>query len=539
MSAGEVLVVGGGPAAQRFAERLHHHGHRSGVSVLGAEPQAPYHRALLGSVLDGTLPATALALPALPAGTRLHTGVTVTRIDRARRLAYGDDGFVHRYDTLVLATGSRAAVPRIPGLPAGGATALRTLADAERCAAEPRGAAVVVGGGPLAVEAAAALRRAGHEVALVHRGPHLLDRHLDAAAGALLARSLEGLGIEVHTGRTAAAYCAGKLTLDDGRVLAADTLLLCTGAVPETGLARRAGLTVRTGVVVDGLLRTDDPHIHAIGDCAEHPGDAAGHLEPAWAQAESLARQLTGAPVRHLGTRQITRLRVPGIDLVRLGRGGPAPEGAEVVAFADPARGRYARLTLHGQRITEAVLLGLPRAIAAVSRLYQLDLPVPTGRLELLLGIAPAAPGADELPDDAVVCRCNNVTKHTVTEACRAGAADVAQVAAATRATTGCGGCTDVVRALCHPRPAGAEDRPEGPSAPAAALHDRAAPPRAPARTPEDPGSLPEDPARIAEDPGRTAEDQGRTPEVPARTAEDPARTAEDQGGTPGRSGDR
>ncbi|MCX4628711.1 FAD-dependent oxidoreductase [Streptomyces sp. NBC_01443] len=463
MSAGEVLVVGGGPAAQRFAERLHHHGHRGGITVLGAEPQAPYHRALLGSVLDGTLPAPALALPALPAGIRLHTGVTVTRIDRARRLVHSTDGTagsVHRYDTLVLATGSRPAVPRIPGLPAGGATALRTLADAERCAAAPPGAAVVLGGGLLGVEAAAALRRAGHEVALVHRGPHPLHRHLDAAAGALLTRRLADLGVDVHAGRTAAAYCPGKLTLDDGLVLAADTLLLCTGTVPETALARRAGLTVAAGVVVDGLLRTDDPRIHAIGDCAEHPGDTAGHLEPAWAQAESLARQLTGSAAAYAGTRQITRLRVPGVDLVRLGRGGPAPEGAEVVAFTDPARGRYARLTLHGQRITGAVLLGLPRAIAAVSRLYELDLPVPAGRLELLLGIAPAAPGVGELPGDAVVCRCNNVTKHTVTEACRAGAADLAQIAATTRATTGCGGCTDVVRALC------AAVRPEGGSTP-------------------------------------------------------------------------
>ncbi|MFF3860585.1 FAD-dependent oxidoreductase [Streptomyces sp. NPDC002209] len=459
MSAGEVLVVGAGPAGQRFAERLHHHGHRGGITVLGAEHEAPYQRALLGSVLDGTLPAPALALPALPAGVRLHTGVTVTRIDRARRLVHctdGTAGSVHRYDTLVLATGSRPAVPRIPGLPAEGATALRTLADAERCAAAPPGAAVVLGGGLLGVEAAAALRRAGHEVALVHRGPHPLHRYLDAAAGALLTRRLEDLGVDVRAGRTAAAYCPGKLTLDDGLVLAADTLLLGTGTVPETGLARRAGLTVRTGVVVDGLLRTDDPRIHAVGDCAEHPQDTAGHLEPAWAQAESLARQLTGSAAQYGGTRQITRLRVPGVDLVRLGPGGPDPEGAEVVALTDPARGRYARLTLHGQRITGAVLLGLPRAIAAVSRLYELGLPVPAGRLELLLGIAPAAPGAGELPGDAVVCRCNNVRKHTVTEACRAGAADLAQIAAATRATTGCGGCTDVVRALC------AAVRPEG-----------------------------------------------------------------------------
>ncbi|MFJ7258642.1 FAD-dependent oxidoreductase [Streptomyces globosus] len=464
MSAGEVLVVGGGSAAHRFAERLHHHGHRGGVTVLGAERAAPYHRVLLTSVLDGTLPPAALDLPALPDGVRMRTGTTAVRIDRARRLVHADDGSAHPYDTLVLATGARPALPRIPGLPRPGTsdavTALRTLADAARVlrAAPDARRTVVLGGGLLGVEAAAALTRAGHEVALVHRGPHPLHRHLDAAAGRLLAGRLAGLGVEVHCGRQAAAYCAGKLTLDDGAVLAADTLLLCTGAVPDTALARRAGLAVGTGVLVDGRLRTGDPHIHAIGDCAEHPDAAAGHLEPAWEQAESLARQLTGAAPReagYRGTRRVTRLRVPGIDLVRLGGSGSgagagAGAGAgEVVTVADPARGRYARLTLHGQRVTDAVLLGLPRAIAALSRLHEHGLPVPADRLEFLLGIEPAPPGAGELPGDAVVCRCNNVTKHAITEACRAGAADVEQVAAATRATTGCGGCTSTVRSLC------------------------------------------------------------------------------------------
>ncbi|MDI3424250.1 FAD-dependent oxidoreductase [Streptomyces luteolus] len=450
-TAERIVVAGYGPAAHRLVERLAHRGHGGAVTVLGAEPEPAYQRPLLTSVVDGTLPSGALRLPAAPEGVRLLLGVTATAVDRERRLVHSDDGRSHPYDRLVLATG---AAPRLPDLPwlhgsdgqlPAGVRVLRTLDDTAALA----GAApvTVVGGGPLAVEAVLALRRLGRDVTLVHRGPYPLDRHLDPRAGELLSARLRALDVDLCLGRTARAYADGKLRLDDGRCVAAHDVLLCTGAAPRDGLARSAGLAVDGGVFVDDELRTDDPRVHAIGDCARPAGPAGsygGHTT-AWEQAETLALLLTGDDFPPARSRPVLRLRARELDLVRLG----APDGAdETVVLADAARGRYARLSLRDNRVCGAVLLGLDRAIAAVARLYQRGEPVPADRLALLLGAAPEYAG-EELPGDVVVCHCSNVTGTDLEAAWQAGARTPAALTAATRASTGCGSCGDELRRWC------------------------------------------------------------------------------------------
>ncbi|GAA1910936.1 FAD-dependent oxidoreductase [Streptomyces sodiiphilus] len=453
---GRVLIVGAGPVAHRLAGRLAALGHGDGTVLLGAEPHPPYHRSLLTRLLrPGTEPRL-LAMPPLPPGTEIRARVRVRSLDRHRRRVLTDAGEAVGYDTLVLATGAR---PRLPGpqelsglrteggrlLP--GAGPLRTLRDA----AETSGRRVVVlGAGPLGVEAAAALRRAGRETVLVHRGPHPLSGHLDAAAGELLARALTAQGIGLETGRTAVSAVPGKLTLDDGRVLAWDRLLLCTGAQPRTELAAEAGIRVRRGIVVDALLRTGDPRIHAIGDCAEPEGGHTGSLEEGWSQADALARTLAGRPTAFHPPAPLLRLR-HGADVAVLHPAPGAGTGVRRVTFRDRTRGRYARLDLDAAgRLVSAVTVGLPEAPAALSQLHDTRMPVPADPLPLLLG-APARSTTEEvrLPQAALICRCNNVPRRQLDQAWQQGARTVEALAAATRATTGCGTCTDQVRRIC------------------------------------------------------------------------------------------
>lgn len=448
-----ILVVGNGPAAHRLADRLHRRGHRGSVTVLGAEPVAAYNRLLLPAVLSGALPPDVVELPAPPPGTEVRTGVTAVAVDRRRRRVLADDGRSHPYEQLVLATGARARVPETAGLrrPDGrlrpDVRVVRQLSD---CFPPPDGPVVVLGAGPLGVEVAVAARGRG-PVTLVHRGPHPMNRHLDPAAGAALTRHLEAAGVEVLTGRRAVEWRPGELRLADGGRLAARTLLLCTGVEPDTGLARRAGLTVRTGVVVDAQLRTSDPRIHAVGDCAEHDGVVAGRLTDAWEQADTLAAVLTGESVRHRPGRPVTRLRAGTVDVVALGP--PGHTGGHTVRLTDPARGRYARLSLRDDRVAAATVVGLPHAVATLTQLHDGDMPLPAGRLGVLLGAEFRAEEDFEMPDDAVICLCNNVTKRVLLAARDAGARDLPALVAATRVASGCGRCADLVCRVCEVQP--------------------------------------------------------------------------------------
>ncbi len=391
------------------------------------------------------------------------------------------------YDILVLAAGARPAVPPLPGLPGGagngepgggasarsadrlaaGVAALHSLADARHVAAFAQaarrtgGRVAVLGGGVLGLEAARALAARGTAVTVVHRGGHLMDRQLDAPAGRVLADAMRRTGVEVSLGAGAARWEPGRgLWLTDGNLVRASGLVLCTGTVPCTELARGAGLrlTEAGAVAVDDALATNVAGIYAIGDCAGHPGAAGGLVQPGWEQAAVLASRLTGAAprARYRGSGAVTRLKAAGIELTAVGASlaepGTDPD-VEVLRFEDPARERYAKLLLAEDRVVGAVLIGLPDAAAGIVQLYDRDAPAPADRLALLLGRAlpPEAggrsgPGA--LPDHAVVCRCNMVTKAQLRNAWYRGACGRAALSAATRAATGCGTCGDDLDAV-------------------------------------------------------------------------------------------
>jgi assimilatory nitrate reductase electron transfer subunit len=173
-------------------------------------------------------------------------------------------------------------------------------------------------------------------------------------------------------------------------------------------------------------------------------------------QATVLADLLTGTDpaARYRGTRAVTRLKARDVDLATIG--DPAVlqgSDAEVLRFADPTGGRYASLALRDDRVVGGAMIGLPEAAASMIQFYDSGHPAPTDRLGFLFGRAlPGAPETSDpgrLPNSAVVCRCNTVTKGALVNAWRAGATDVAALSRATRATTGCGSCGDAVRGIC------------------------------------------------------------------------------------------
>ncbi|MET9135716.1 NAD(P)/FAD-dependent oxidoreductase [Streptomyces parvulus] len=389
-----VVVIGAGLAGVALARRLGELG--TPALLVGDEEHRPYNRVLLAEVLAGRYGPETVTLPA-PAD--LLRG-RVTGIDRAGRTVRCADGSVIAYDTLVLATGSNAVLPPLRGLftpdralPEG-VHAFRTMDDCLGLSKAVRTGvrAVVVGGGLLGVSAARALAVRGAQVVLAQQAQRLMERQLDPAASALVRRHLAGLGVEVHTEcRVRDVRCAGgavrSVELADGYVLGADLVVLACGVRPRTGLAREAGLDVGKGVLVDDELRTCDPHIRAVGDCAEHAGRVYGLAAPALEQAGALAELLAGGTARYTGTRSLTRLTLAGtggplgpdspFDLAAFGETDPLP-GDDVVQLADATRGTYRKVVVRDDRLVGGVLVGELGTVGALARAWEGAEPLPS-----------------------------------------------------------------------------------------------------------------------------------------------------------------
>ncbi|MCW2869186.1 FAD-dependent oxidoreductase [Actinacidiphila oryziradicis] len=435
----KIAVVGGGMAGARLAQQLAPCGDVD-VTLIGEEQHAPYNRVLLAEVLAGRYAPEVVALPEVPGG-EVRCGVRVVRIDRGDRVVRCDDGSTVPYDALVLATGSNPVLPPLRGLfeegqrelPPG-VHAFRTMDDCLALSQALAGEgvrAVVIGGGLLGVSAARALAARGAQVVLAQQGEYLMERHLDEAAAKLLRTHLESLGIEVHTECRVRGLRQGRchqVELADGYRLDADVVVLACGVRPRVGLAQAAGLDVAKGIVVDDELRTCDPDIYAIGDCAQHAGVVYGLAGPAREQADVLACVLAaGAPAaglspgpppatagrcphlpetreapppwtprssnagraelsRYTGTRTLTRLTLNGpgpLDIAAFGDPVPAP-GDDVLRLSDATKGAYRKVVMRGDRLVGGILLGDLAAVGTLARTWEGDEPLPSGPTPLL-----------------------------------------------------------------------------------------------------------------------------------------------------------
>lgn len=488
----KIVIVGSGMAATRLVEELvarvstssttgaSSTSDRPQITVLSGEEHPPYNRILLSAVLEGTHRPEALTLrgPEWYAehGVDLRLGARVLEIDRLRSDVMLVDGTVVPYDELVLATGAIPTLPPIRGLvrmdgslhPA--VHAFRTLDDCQGLAAaldeETLSRAVVVGGGLLGLQVARALSIRGLDVEIVEGTDHLLHNQVGDPAGKVLARSLKKLGTEVYTGARAVRLHdldsplsplapalteprGGKvaLQLDNGAMLDTDLVVLTAGGRPAATLAKKAGLEVRRGVVVDDRLASvSDDHIHAVGDCAEHNGQVNGFVPPAWEQAEVLAGALCGEAVKYDGSHVVARLRATDLDVAVLG--DPEHTDGEVVEMSNPIRGSHRKLVVRDGRIVAGALVGDLNRIGLITQHYDRQTVLAPGEPgDLLLAERSEKPVL--LPDDAEVCNCAGVTAGEI-RAC----SSFEQARETTRATTGCGGCATSVRQLLAERSA-------------------------------------------------------------------------------------
>ncbi|OAN27427.1 nitrite reductase large subunit NirB [Mycolicibacterium iranicum] len=465
-----LVVVGNGMAGIRALEEVIARGglDHFQITVFGDEPYGNYNRILLSNVLAGVDDPTEIYLNALDwytdNGIDLRAGVRVVRLDTFAHLVHADDGTTLHYDKLILATGSRSFFPPMAGLwrdnktLADGVFGFRTLDDTAAMIAEAanRTKAVVIGGGLLGLEAARGLQSRGMAVDVVHAGPTLMNAQLDDPAGAILRKSVEDLGIGVHTEKRTTEVVVGDdgrlagILFSDGSRIDCDMLVIAAGIRPNVGLAQRAGLTVERAIVTDDHMRSiDDDDVYVVGECAQHRGQVYGLVAPLWEQARVLADHLTGTnpSAAYHGSRVATKLKVAGVDVASMGVKAPEHPDDEFVQYCEPKHGVYKTIVIRDGKLVGATLVGDVSKVSFLTQAFDSGLPLPDERVALMfdIGTPDVGVGVAELADDAQVCNCNGVSKGALVSCVQGGETSVSGVMAKTKAGKGCGSCKELV----------------------------------------------------------------------------------------------
>jgi len=456
----KLVVVGNGMAGVGCVEQILRHAPAFDITILGEETHVNYNRILLSSVLAGEKPADEITLNPLEwyrrNDIRLRLGVKITDVDAEHKTVTADDGSVIEYDTLLLATGSSAFKPPIPGLDKDGVFAFRTLDDTrallERAAPGVR--AVVIGGGLLGLEAARGLQVQGCQVTVVHLMSTLMERQLDPDAGNYLAGKMEDLGVRVLLRRSTTAIVGDEraegVAFEDGTILETDLVVVAAGIRPNVELAHKAGLKVSRGIVVNDWMETSDPDIFAVGECVEHRGICYGLVAPLLEQAKVLAATITGnrGPV-YTGTIQAAKLKIMGVDV--FSAGDWSEQHADPVRFEDRALGVYKKLTIRDGKLAGVILVGDTSDSHRYMNWLRTGEDLTVQRRHLLFPPPGADAGLDiaQMPETATICGCVGVTKGTIIAAIHEkGVNTLSQLKECTRASTGCGSCTSLCQDL-------------------------------------------------------------------------------------------
>ncbi|MFC6487861.1 nitrite reductase large subunit NirB [Nitratireductor sp. GCM10026969] len=462
----KLVVIGAGMASGRMLEHLFETDPNAfDVTLFGAEPRGNYNRIMLSPVLAGEKRYEEIVTHDADwyaaAQVNCRFGETVTKIDRKAKTVSSAKGEM-AYDKLVIATGSAPFIIPIAGRDLPGVMAFRDLDDVNAmvaAAGKPGARAVVIGGGLLGLEAAAALRLRGMEVVVLHLMDHLMERQLDPAAGYLLQKELEGRGIKIHCKAQTKAVLgddrAEAVLLEDGTIYPADIVVMAVGIRPETRIATDAGLHVERGIIVNDQMVTSDPDILAIGECVEHENICYGLVAPLYDMAKVAARTLVKKDAAFRPVETATQLKVTGVSLYSAGDFAEAEDREEIV-LRDASAGVYKRLVLKDNRILGAVLYGETADGSWFFDMLKKGTDVSEMRDTLIFGQAYQGGGQLDpmaavaaLPDDAEICGCNGVCKGKIVGTIQEkGLTSLDDVRAHTKASASCGSCTGLVEQL-------------------------------------------------------------------------------------------
>ena len=375
-----IVIVGAGMAGVKLAQELCALKTDAQITLISAEARAGYNRIMLSPVLSGEKHIDEIGLTApdwfKDSGVELVTGCEITQINTNTKVVSNECGDQYNYDTLVLATGSSAFKIPFKGIEGEGVYVFRTFDDvcamlsrlkaASLSAPDKKGRAVVIGGGLLGLEAAAALNRQGAKVTVIHNAEHLMNTQLNAAAASLLQDHFESNGIEFILGAKTKEILlkdnqVSGVAFEDRGDIEADLVVMAVGVRPNLALAQsladQSDLQVERGIVVDAQLKTNLPEVYALGECVQFEGQTFGLVAPVYDQAKILARRLCGLEGHFAIKPLATKLKVTGVDLFSGGDIRDLDHYTYATA-QNPITGTYKRLSFDGDRLVGAILYG-------------------------------------------------------------------------------------------------------------------------------------------------------------------------------------
>ena len=465
----QIVVIGNGMVGYKFCEKfLAKSSGAFKLTVFGEEPRPAYDRVHLSAYFSGT---TAEELTLAPVSwyhennIDLYLGELVTDINPETQTLTTHKGQTLHYDKLILATGSSAFVPPINGVEKAGVFVYRTIEDLDAMLAYAGKAkkAAIIGGGLLGLEAAKAAVDLGLETHVIEFASRLMPRQLDDAGSEMLRKKLENLGISIHLNKSTTAILGEngvkKMTFADQTELEVDMIIVSAGIKPRDELAIKAGIAVgpRGGIMVNDALETSAPNIYAIGESALHDGMIYGLIAPGYEMAEVVATNLVGGEKTFKSFDMSTKLKLIGVDVASFGEPFVSEPQAQTIILEDKARGIYKRINIStdGKYLLGGILVGEAENYNLLLQTVQNKIILPPNPEDLILGNRGgselAGSGIMSLPDEAMICSCENVTKVDICSAVKSSElTDIAGIKKCTKAGTGCGGCVPMLGDLLN-----------------------------------------------------------------------------------------
>jgi len=460
-----IVVVGNGMVGHKFIDNLVNHADAANYQVItfSEEPRLAYDRVQLSKYFSGST-AEDLMLTSEDYYNEKNVEFIlkdkVVDLDLENKEVITASGRREGYDKLILATGSFPFVPPIPGNNGEHCLVYRTIEDLEAitASASVSKVGVVVGGGLLGLEAAAALKAAGLETHVVEFAPRLMAVQLDEGGGKLLRRKIEAIGVKVHTQKATTEIVAGtearyRMNFADGSHLETDMILFSAGIRPQDELARKCGIQVgdRGGIVVDNNCQTSVKDVYSIGESALWNNRIYGLVAPGYQMAKVAVSHITGGSDQFMGADMSTKLKLLGVDVASVGDAHGNTPGSLSYTYSNDVEEVYKRIIVSAdnKKLLGAVLVGDVEAYGTLQSMCVNGMDLPEDPNCLILPNVEgggAAIGVDALPESACVCSCFDVSKGAICCAVQDGARTMGDIKAITKASTGCGGCSALAK---------------------------------------------------------------------------------------------